>query len=64
MTEEATTHNIRMARATERELKALETFMDQLEEKAENAWDDCELGAFVCEQLEKANFSVERVIWG
>ena len=55
---------MRMARASTKELTALETFMRQLEEKIEESWDDYEVGAFVREQMEKADFSLERVTWG
>lgn len=58
------THNMRMARASSKELTALETFLRQLQEKIEETWDDYELGFFVREQLEKADFSVERITWG
>jgi hypothetical protein len=53
-----------MARASTKELTALETCMRQLEEKIEESWDDYEVGAFVREQMEKADFSLERVTWG
>lgn len=64
MSEEDITHHIRMARASEKELIALETFMSLLEEKVAETWDESELALFVREQLAKADFSVERVTWG
>ena len=57
-------HHMRMARASTKELTALETFMRLLAEKVDETWDEGEIALFVREQLAKADFSVERVTWG